>query len=322
MTPTGDPLTRPRTGGGPCKLNRCCSYCVLALAILLAAPLLPAAAQPPVAATGCPPELAEPLAARLRVELPSLSESARRALDEGRVRIELDCEPDAAVVRVRGAGAIEQRIEGDATTELRRIALAMVELTEASVEPAPLVDLEPAPESPAEPATSAAWVGLHGGVTVAGAPLLVLGAIGAVGEVPLVESMALALDVSLGLGRLGIPEGAIDVGAASLGVSLRFGGWLGIVELCAGPVVRGGVVVFVGAPSDPSARGGTHVGPSLGLGAAAGAGVLLGEHVRLGLDLEGGGIVAGTGALVSEALAARYGDFWLAARASVAWMIR
>ncbi len=288
-------------------------------AVLLAAtPAVSARAQPPVTSEGCSEELGPQLDARLRVELGAASDDVRLALARGAITVALVCEPDAAIVRVRGASALEQRVEGEPLRELRRIAIAVVELSEAALPP-PLPPGSPPPS--AAPAARPAWIGIEGGVSVAGVPPLVLGAVGIVAEVPLPEPLALVIDVEGGIGRVTVPAGSIDAGVLSLGASLRFGGWLGVVELGAGPALRGGLVVFVGAASDAGSAGHTHVGPWLGVGAAGGVGVRLGDWVRVGLDVEGGGALLGTGALANGALAARFGDFWLDARGTVALLL-
>jgi hypothetical protein len=300
----------------------CLSFCA---ALVLAAPADRAEAQPPVAAIACPPELLPALSARLRIELSSASDEVIMALERGELTLELTCEASAVRVRVRGATDLEQRIEGIPLHELRRIAIAMLELSEASLVPGsgdapPSAGDAPPGASPAASPARPGWLGVQGGVSIAGVPPLLLGTIGLAGEVPLADLIALVVDLDVGFGGVTVDAGSVDASVVSLGVSLRFGGWLGIVELGAGPAVRGGVVVFVGAPTDAAANGRTHVGPWLGLGASAGAGIRLGDQVRLGLDVAGGGAALGTGALVLDVLAARFGDVWFDARASVAVM--
>lgn len=261
---------------------------------------------------GCPSELGPALADRLEVELSATSEEVRAALAEGRVALELDCTGDAAVARSRGAEALEQRIEGAPLGELRRIALALVELAEASLAAPGSAPLPP-------PTGRRPWIALGGGVLVAGAPSIVAGSFGVALEVPLHDLVALVVGADGAVGRVPIPEGAIGVGAVSLGASVRFGGWLDVVALGGGPAVRGGGIVLSGEPGDAAARGTVHLGPWLGLGAAAGASVRLGASpIRLGLEVEAGGIVAGAGALVSGRLALRFADFWFDGRMSVA----
>ena len=299
-------------------IRTCLSLCAV---LILVVPTDRAEAQPPVAANACPAELLPALSARLRIELSSASEEVLDALDGGELTLELTCEASAARVRVHGATALEQRIEGTPLRELRRIAIAMLEMSEASLVPGPGDVLPSAGDAPRVASLARrGWLGVQGGVSIAGVPPLVLGTIGLVGEVPLADLIALVVDVDVGLGGVTVDAGSVDAAVVSLGVSLRFGGWLGIVELGAGPAVRGGVVVFVGAPTDVAANGRTHVGPWLGLGAAAGVGVRLGDQVRVGLDVAGGGAALGTGALVLDVLVARFGDVWFDARASVALM--
>jgi hypothetical protein len=75
-------------------------------------------------------------------------------------------------------------------------------------------------------------------------------------------------------------------------------------------------VFWTGHPNDPSrATGRDLTGGWLGLGVVAAALLRLPElPVRIGLELEGGGIAFSSDALVYGALAARIGGGWLETR--------
>ena len=114
-------------------------------------------------------------------------------------------------------------------------------------------------------------------------------------------------------GAADVAAGRLDVRLVSAGVSLRLGGELDALWLGGGPAVRGGVVLWSGAPADPTrAVGRETTGGWLGLGAVGAAFVRAGDTpLRVGLEAEGGGIAFHSEALVLGARGARIGAGWI-----------
>lgn len=275
-----------------------------------------------VALTNCPTELGTAVESALDVELSMVDPEARLGLADGTLRCALVCDVSGTTaVVVRGDERTEQHILRDGPGHARRLAIALAELLDASGAPPPEaaavtpVVPEPTPEvnTPSELRIRAR---IAGGAWLGGEPFSALGAIELGVELAPTSSIAWVISAAGALGSIEIEAGRLDVRLLSVATSLRFGGEVDSFWLGGGPAVRGGAVLWTGHPDDPSrAIGRDTTGGWLGLGVVASAFVRVPElPLRIGLEVEGGGIAFSSGALVFGALAARIGGGWLETR--------
>jgi hypothetical protein len=270
-------------------------------------------AQPTIALTNCPPALGTAVEAALDVELSMVSPTTRRAFTEGTLRCALVCDETGTTALVtQGDERTEQHIVHDGPGHARRLAIALAELLDASGAPpveAPVAEVNPTSELRIRARIAlGAWLG--------GEPFSALGALELGVEIAPTSNLAWVIAAAGTLGSIEVDSGRLDVRLLSLATSLRFGGEVESFWLGGGPAVRGGAVFWTGHPNDPSrATGRDLTGGWLGLGAVATALLRLPElPVRIGLEIEGGGIAFSSGALVYGALAARIGGGWLETR--------
>ncbi len=272
----------------------------------------------------------------LEVELIGIGSSMRDALESGRVRSRLRCEPDVITIRVEDRDTEQVIVEliGIAEPALpRRVALTLSEIYAALASVARTAPRSTRAEPSADLADPVALDTLAsrdpfelrvlGGLWIGGEPLLLLGSVELGASWPLEHFAKLMMGLGGAFGSVSIAAGALDVRVLSCGVSLRFGGNIGGLELGVGPAVRGGVVFWTGHPRDSAVAVGRDTwGPWLGLGGAAGAMVRIdGTPVRIGLDLEGGAIAVSHGATAEGVLAARLGSGWIDVRLAIAFAI-
>lgn len=279
-------------------------------------------AQPTIALTNCPTALGTAVEAALDVELSMVDPATRRAFTEGTLRCALVCDETGTTAMVaRGDERTEQHIVREGPGHARRLAIALAELLDASGAP-PVetaaevlpVDPEPTPVAEVSPLRIRARIAF--GAWLGAEPFSALGAMELGVEIAPMSNLAWVIAAVGTLGSIEIDSGRLDVRLLSLATSLRFGGEVESFWLGGGPAVRGGAVFWTGHPNDPSrATGRDLIGGWLGLGAVATALIRLPElPVRIGLELEGGGIAFSSGALVFGALAARIGGGWLETR--------
>lgn len=263
----------------------------------------------------------------LDVELSNASTEARQALADGSLRAELVCEGDAATARVvRGSEHVEQRVAVSGPAVARRVAITLAELIEASAVPSasppppPPPPSPPPPPPPPPPAEAAdalrARLRVAAGTWLGGEPFFALGTVELGAELAPTSNVAIVVAAAGAFGAVDVTGARLDLRMVSGAASVRFGGQVDAFWLGAGPAARGGAAIWTGTPSDPlHARGETTTGPWLGLGAVGAAFVRLGElPLRVGIELEGGGIAVYSGALVLGSVGARVGGGWLEAR--------
>lgn len=301
----------------------------LAPALLLVLVPLVAQAQStraPVATSGCPAELASAMEPALDVELSNASADARSAIAEGALRPEIACSPDTVVVAVvRTDGErVEQRVAIEGPALARRLAMVVTELLEASSAPeeaesvsADATDepIAPVPVAPADPLRVRLRLGV--GAWIGGEPAIPLGALEIGVAIAPVRNVEIVAAAAGALGGTSVPNAHLDVRLLSAALSLRFGADVDVFWLGAGPAARGGAVLWTGTPADPArGRGGDLVGGWLAVGAVlVGLARVPSTPVRVGVELEGGGIAFSSGALVLGVLAQQIGGGWLEARA-------
>ena len=279
-----------------------------------------AGAQPPsrgVTRSGCDDALGLAVESALVVELSDASGQARDAFAGGSVRSEIACDADGVTaIVVRAAARMEQRIEGGGPGVARRLAIALAELIEASVVPTEPV---PPPVDPPAPASHEALVvraRASGGAWLGGEPLLALGTLDLGAELDPTSNVAIVLDGSGLLGAAAVEGARVDVRILGAGLSVRFGGDVDSFWLGAGPAMRGGAIFWSGTPTDAIGSVGHDVtGGWLGLGAVAAAFVRLADlPLRVGAEIEGGGVAYYSEALVFGARAQRIGGGWVELR--------
>ncbi len=267
----------------------------------------------------CAPDLGPAVTALLAVEL---SSESRAEIDEARARCLLLCDATSATAVVaRGEQRFEQRIDRGDVALARRLAIALAELVEASR--APLLAPESgAPSAAADaPASESLAVRIRagGGAWLGGEPLLALGGLELGVELAPTSNVAITLGAAGGLGAIDVAGGRLDARWIGGALSLRLGGALDLLWLGAGPALRGGLVSWTGHPDDATRAIGRDVlGAWCGVGVVAAAFVRLGAlPVRVGVEIEGGGIAVSSEARALGASAARVGGGWLELRAVI-----
>ena len=306
---------------------------LLAATLSLHAGRVRAQARPRIEPTDCPSGLDLATGSALDVELSNASPSARIALDEGALRCALVCDAAGVTAIVsRGDERVEQRIASLGPGLPRRLAIALAELIEASSTPdepvaADAVETAEAIEASrvGEPADALeapttdpfrARLRLAGGLWLGGEPLLFLGALDLGAELAFTPNVALVLGVGGALGGIDVGTAQIDVRLLSAAVSARLGADVGPLWLGGGVAARGGAVFWTGHSATPGGAVGRDLtGGWLGLGAVAVVLLRVGElPLRIGVEIEGGGVAVYSAALVLGAPGARIDGGWLEAR--------
>jgi hypothetical protein len=270
----------------------------------------------------CPPELAATVPSAIEVELSSASDDARSALTLGELRCELECtDANVRVAVIRGERRLDALVATSGASLPRRVAIVVAELVDAIAAPdvsppaPPIVD-DPAPSATVE--VLRARLRASGGAWVGGAPIVALGTFDLGIELAPSTNVAIVIDAAGAIGATSVPDARLDVRLVSAAASLRLGGNVDWLWIGGGPAARGGLVSWTGHAIDATAVGADASGGWLGLGAVLAVFARIGSTpVRVGVELEGGGIAVYSGAVVLDVVAQQIGSGWLETRLAI-----